>query len=110
MEHSGGFRGDAGDQLPEGWERAAPPGGRPSSVRRSGAEGAERRPSEVLTELCWMASLWGLPGTDMSSQLSSFSETGGRGGGGGQGGWGWMGGGGGGGGGGLGKTLNSVAP
>jgi len=30
---------------------------------------------EVLTELCWMASFWGLPGTDISSQLSSLSET-----------------------------------
>ena len=36
----------------------------------------ELTPLEVLTELCWiMASFWGLPGTDISSQLSSLSET-----------------------------------
>lgn len=45
-----------------------------------GAEAArvaeeELTPLEVLTELCWMASFWGLLGTDISSQLSSLSET-----------------------------------
>lgn len=39
------------------------------------AEEEELTPLEVLTELCWMASFWGLPGTDISSQLSSLSET-----------------------------------
>lgn len=38
------------------------------------AEKEELTPLEVLTELCWMASFWGLPGTDISSQLSSLSE------------------------------------
>lgn len=77
------------DQLPEGW--VAPLRGRLSSVLSfdvvvaaaaalDGAETAgvveeELTPLEVLTELCWMASLWGLPGTDISSQLSSLSET-----------------------------------
>lgn len=73
------------DQLPEGWE--APLRGRLSSVlwfdvalALDGAETAgvveeELTPLEVLTELCWMASFWGLPGTDISSQLSSLSET-----------------------------------
>lgn len=37
-------------------------------------EEEELTPLEVLMELCWMASLWGLPGTDISSQLSSLSE------------------------------------
>lgn len=35
----------------------------------------ELTPLDVLTELCWMASLWGLPGTDISSLLSSLSST-----------------------------------
>uniref|UniRef100_A0A3B1KCC1 LRRCT domain-containing protein n=1 Tax=Astyanax mexicanus TaxID=7994 RepID=A0A3B1KCC1_ASTMX len=35
----------------------------------------ELTPLDVLTELCWIASLWGLPGTDISSQLSSLSST-----------------------------------
>lgn len=35
----------------------------------------ELTPLEVLIELCWMASFWGLPGMDISSQLSSLSET-----------------------------------
>lgn len=35
----------------------------------------ELTPLEVLTELCWMASFWGLLGMDISSQLSSLSET-----------------------------------
>lgn len=35
----------------------------------------ELTPLEVLMELCWMASFWGLLGTDISSQLSSLSET-----------------------------------
>lgn len=79
------------NQLPEGW--VAPLRGRPSSVLSfdvvvvaaaagatlDGAETAgvveeELTPLEVLTELCWMASFWGLPGTDISSQLSSLSE------------------------------------
>lgn len=38
-------------------------------------EEEELTPLEVLTELCWMASFWGLLGTDISSQLSSLSET-----------------------------------
>lgn len=37
-------------------------------------EEEELTPLEVLTELCWMASFCGLPGTDISSQLSSLSE------------------------------------
>lgn len=41
----------------------------------AGAVDEELTPLEVLTELCWMASFWGLPGTDISSQLSSLSET-----------------------------------
>lgn len=35
----------------------------------------ELTPLDVLTELCWMASLWGLLGTDISSLLSSLSST-----------------------------------
>ena len=74
------------DQLPEGWvwmvDRAAPRCAWPSSVLWSAVAGAEAAgvmeeeltPLEVLTELCWMASFWGLPGTDISSQLSSFSD------------------------------------
>lgn len=38
-------------------------------------EEEEPTPLEVLMELCWMASFWGLLGTDISSQLSSLSET-----------------------------------
>lgn len=44
------------------------------AARAAEAEEEELTPLEVLTELCWMASLWGLPGTDISSQLSSLSE------------------------------------
>lgn len=49
-------------------------------VVADGAEAArvaeeELTPLEVLMELCWMASFWGLLGTDISSQLSSLSET-----------------------------------
>lgn len=40
-----------------------------------GAVKAEVTPLEVLMELCWMASFWGLLGTDMSSTLMSLSET-----------------------------------
>lgn len=40
----------------------------------AGVQEEELTPLEVLTELCWMASFWGLPGTDISSQLSSFSK------------------------------------
>lgn len=77
--------GPEGDQLPEGWDWAAPPCGSASAVLWSdvvavpaGAEAPgvmeeKLTPLEVLTELCWMASFWGLPGIDISSQLSSFS-------------------------------------
>ena len=41
----------------------------------AGVAEEELTPLEVLTELCWMASFWGLLGTDISSQLSSLSET-----------------------------------
>lgn len=71
------------DQLPEGWDWDLR--GWLSSVlwfdvvaAGAGAAGVaeeELTPLEVLTELCWMASFWGLPGTDISSQLSSLSET-----------------------------------
>lgn len=88
---SGGDGGQASlvHQLPEGW--AGPPPRPPSlssvlwvDVVEAEAEplapaGPELMPLEVLTELCWMASFWGLPGTDISSQLSSLSETGARG-------------------------------
>lgn len=41
----------------------------------AGVAEEELTPLDVLMELCWMASFWGLPGTDISSQLSSLSET-----------------------------------
>lgn len=77
------------NQLPVGCDWAAPLCGWLSSVlwfnvvvvlldRAEAARVAEEEeltPLEVLTELCWMASFWGLPGTDISSQLSSLSET-----------------------------------
>lgn len=73
------------NQLPEGWVWAAPCCGCPSSVlwldgaaEQAALGGAVEEaliPLEVLTELCWMASFWGLLGTDISSQLSSLSET-----------------------------------
>lgn len=76
------------DQLPEGCDRVLALRGWLSSVlcfdvaeaALGGAETAgvaeeeELTPLEVLTELCWMASFWGLLGTDISSQLSSLSE------------------------------------
>lgn len=41
----------------------------------AGVAEEELTPLDVLTELCWMASFCGLLGTDISSQLSSLSET-----------------------------------
>lgn len=76
------------DQLPEALDWVAPLRGWFSSVLWFDAaatvaapDGAEMTgvaeevltPLEVLTELCWMASFWGLLGTDISSQLSSLS-------------------------------------
>lgn len=68
------------DQLPEGWDWL-------SSVlwfdvvvaaldgaEKAGVVEEELTPLEVLMELCWMASFWGLPGTDIASQFSSLSE------------------------------------
>lgn len=78
------------NQLPDGCNWVAPLRGWLSSVlwfdvvvvpvpidRAEAARVTEEEltPLEVLTELCWMASFWGLPGTDISSQLSSLSET-----------------------------------
>lgn len=44
-------------------------------VETAGVVEEELSPLEVLTELCWMASFCGLLGMDISSQLSSLSET-----------------------------------
>lgn len=76
------------DQLPEGWDWLAPlrvwlssvlwfdaVAAAPDGAETAGVVEEELTPLEVLTELCWMASLWGLLGTDISSQLSSLSLT-----------------------------------
>lgn len=54
---------------------AALDGAEAAGVAEEEEEEEELTPLEVLTELCWMASFWGLLGTDISSQLSSLSET-----------------------------------
>lgn len=76
------------DQLPEGCDLVAPLRGWLFSVlwlevataaldgvATAGPVEEELTPLEVLTELCWMASFCGLLGMDISSQLSSLSET-----------------------------------
>lgn len=44
-----------------------------TDVATASALEVELTPLEVLTELCWIASVWGLLGTEMSSELSSLS-------------------------------------
>lgn len=44
-----------------------------TEVATASALEVELTPLEVLTELCWIASVCGLLGTDMSSELSSLS-------------------------------------